>query len=179
MARILISLLFFVTVSDAPSQREPQPPPTLALGTSSLSLVTQARRTHLLGAVDLYDVAIYLPDNVPLRLALLDSEVPKALRLQVHAADDLPHRLTLDWRSELIPPLNAAGSNHLRNAVGSLRRGDFMVVEYSPQLGTTVKVNKILAVPSATHDLMLAFIDHWLGQRPVSEEMKRQLLGPA
>ena len=24
---------------------------------------------------------------------------------------------------------------------------------------------------------MLAFLDHWLGQRPVSEEMKRTLVG--
>jgi hypothetical protein len=179
MTRILISLLFFVTVASAAPQDEQQPPPAMALGNTSLSLAAQARRAHLLGAVDLYDIAIYLPDNVPLRLALLDSDVPKALRLQVHAADDLPHRLTLDWRSELIPRLNAAGSTHLRNAVGSLRRGDLFVVEYSPPLGTTVKINKTVAVPSATHDLMMAFMDHWLGQRPVSEEIKHQLLGPA
>jgi hypothetical protein len=25
--------------------------------------------------------------------------------------------------------------------------------------------------------LMLAFLDHWLGQRPVSEDLKRDLLG--
>jgi hypothetical protein len=25
------------------------------------------------------------------------------------------------------------------------------------------------------HDLMLAFLDHWLGQRPVSEELRRAL----
>jgi hypothetical protein len=32
-------------------------------------------------------------------------------------------------------------------------------------------------VTGASHDLILAFLDHWLGQRPVSEEIKRALLG--
>jgi hypothetical protein len=31
-------------------------------------------------------------------------------------------------------------------------------------------------VSGAHHDLMLAFLDHWLGDRPVSEELKRTLL---
>ena len=31
----------------------------------------------------------------------------------------------------------------------------------------------------AHHDLMLAFLDHWLGQRPVSEDLKRTLLAPS
>jgi hypothetical protein len=34
-----------------------------------------------------------------------------------------------------------------------------------------------VAVSDANHDLMLAFLDHWLGQRPVSDEIKRTLLG--
>jgi hypothetical protein len=31
-------------------------------------------------------------------------------------------------------------------------------------------------VSGAHHDLMLAFLDHWLGDRPVSEDIKRTLL---
>lgn len=177
MAHYLLSLLLVVTTATAPAQVERHPPATIALGTSSLSLVAQARRTHLLDTVDLYGVAIYLPDHLPLRPALSDPQVAKVLRVEVHAADDLAQRSTIDWRSELIPRLNAAGSAHLRNAVGALRRGDSLLVEYSPQLGTSVRINKTVVVPSASHDLMLAFADHWLGQRPVSEEMRRQLLG--
>jgi hypothetical protein len=177
MAHYLLSLLLVVTGATAPAQDARQPPETMALGTSSLSLVAKARRTHLLDAVDLYGVAIYVPDHEPLRPALLDPHVAKVLRVEVHAADDLTQRSTIDWRSELIPRLNAAGTAHLRNAVGALRRGDLLLVEYSPQLGTSVRINKTVVVPSASHDLMLAYADHWLGQRPISEEMRRQLLG--
>jgi len=40
-----------------------------------------------------------------------------------------------------------------------------------------VRVNKGVVVSAAHHDLMLTFLDHWLGQRPVSEEIKKSLLG--
>ena len=52
-----------------------------------------------------------------------------------------------------------------------------MGVEYVPGKGTAVRVNKAVAVSGAHHDLMLAFLDHWLGQRPVSEELRHALLG--
>jgi len=41
-----------------------------------------------------------------------------------------------------------------------------------------VRVNDATAVSGAKHDLMIAFLDHWLGQQPVSEEMKRTLRSP-
>lgn len=50
-------------------------------------------------------------------------------------------------------------------------------VEYVPAKGTVVRVNRAVAVSGAHHELMLAFLDHWLGQRPLSEEIKRTLLG--
>jgi hypothetical protein len=34
-----------------------------------------------------------------------------------------------------------------------------------------------VAAAKAHHDFMLAFLDHWLGQHPVSEEIKRTLSG--
>ena len=50
-------------------------------------------------------------------------------------------------------------------------------MEYVARRGTTVHVDKAVAVSGANLDLMLAFLEHWLGQRPVSEEIKRTLLG--
>jgi hypothetical protein len=51
-----------------------------------------------------------------------------------------------------------------------------IAVEFVPAKGTTVRVNKAVAVTGAHHDLMLAFLDHWIGERPLSEELKRALL---
>jgi hypothetical protein len=51
------------------------------------------------------------------------------------------------------------------------------MIEYAPGRGTTVRINRTIAVLRARHELMLAFLDHWLGQRPVSDEVKGALLG--
>jgi hypothetical protein len=52
-----------------------------------------------------------------------------------------------------------------------------VVVEYVPGQGTTVCTNEQAVASKVGHDLVLTFLDHWLGQRPVSEEIKQQLLG--
>jgi hypothetical protein len=58
-----------------------------------------------------------------------------------------------------------------------LRHGDVVLIEYAPRKGTSVHVNRSILVLGEAHELMLAFLDHWLGQRPVSEDLKRTLLG--
>jgi hypothetical protein len=65
----------------------------------------------------------------------------------------------------------------LRGVFAPLLSGDVVLVEYAPGRGTTVRVNRGVAVNAAHHDFMLAFLDHWLGPRPVSEEIKDKLLG--
>jgi hypothetical protein len=85
--------------------------------------------------------------------------------------------VALDWRGELIPPLEPQAVKHLRGAFGPLRHGDVVQIEYVPGRGTTVRVNRGVTASGAHHDLMLAFLDHWLGDRPVSADMKRALLG--
>jgi hypothetical protein len=54
-----------------------------------------------------------------------------------------------------------------------------VLIEYVPGKGTAVRVDKTVAATGAHHDLMLAFLDPWLGQRPVSGDMKRALIGPS
>jgi hypothetical protein len=132
---------------------------------------------HLLGRVEVYSVAVYV-DGGGDRTTLASSDVPKALRIQIAYQDDLTRPIALDWRRELVPALDAAPAAHLRGTFAPLRHGDVVLIEYVPSKGTAVRVNRAVAVTGASHDLMLAFLDHWLGQRPVSEEMKRTLLEP-
>ena len=62
--------------------------------------------------------------------------------------------LTRPWRRELVPRLDPVATTHLLAILGNTRT----------------------AVSRAPHDLMVAFLDQWLGQRPVSEDLKRTLL---
>lgn len=143
-------------------------------GGAPLPLVGRAERIHLLGARKLYGVAIYAdaPIQDP-RLGL--PQTAKVIRIEITYENDLRRQVTIDWRRELIPPLDGRAIAQLRGTFGALQRGDVVLVEYTPTKGTSIRVNTGTAVSGIDHDLMLAFLDHWLGQRPVSEELKQAL----
>jgi hypothetical protein len=168
-------LVAMLCASLSPHARELGPPEQVVLEGRGLRLAGQARRAHLLGTVDVYTVAIYL-DGVSDRERLASEDVAKALRIDVTYTEDLRRPIALDWRRELIPRLESQAVAHLRGSFGALRHGDAVQIEYVPAKGTAVRVNKAVAVAGAHHELMLAFLDHWLGDRPVSEEIKRTLL---
>jgi hypothetical protein len=158
---------------------EMRPPDHVALdGGRTVPLAAHARRTHLLGAQETYTLAVYVEGSIDgARLAAADAA--KALRIDVTYVDDLRRPEPFDWRRELVPPLEPPAVAHLRGAFAALRHGDVVVIAYVPGRGTVIRVNSVVVVSAAHHDLMLAFLDHWLGQRPVSEEMKRTLLAPS
>jgi hypothetical protein len=133
-------------------------------------------RAHLSGIEDLYSVALYA--SAPFDQEDMVSEgAAKALRLEITYERDWRRPPTVDWQRELVPRVEPATVGHLLRMFAPLRRGDIVLIEYAPREGTTVHVNRSIAVQGARHDLMLAFLDHWLGQQPVSAEIKRALLG--
>ena len=171
LAVLLSASLARAQAGDTPQTLTPE-------GGTALSLAGHASRLYLLGQIEIYDIALYV-ESPPADLARLRSDTAsKAVRIEVRYEDDVRRPLPIDWRRELVPQLEAAGTAHLRATAGTLRHGDVMLIEYVPGKGTTVRVNKTTtAVTGVGHDLMLTFLDHWLGQRPVSEDIKRALLG--
>ncbi len=146
------------------------------MGWTSLALVAEGTRTDQLGGNTLYTVAVYAEER-PLDLAhLASADAPKALRIEVVNDDDPFSPLTRPWRRELVPRLDPAATTQLLAIVGAVRKGDVLLVEYVPGKGTTIRGNALTAVSRAPHGLVVAFLDQWLGQRPVSEDLKRTLL---
>ena len=153
-----------------------QSPADIRVGYTPLTLVAEASRTDQLGGEGLYTVTVYAEAR-PLDLAhLAKAETPKALRIEVTSDDDPFSPLTRAWRRELVPRLDPAATSHLLTIVGAVRKGDVLLVGYEPGKGTTIRGNTLTVVSRAPHGLMVAFLDQWLGQRPVSEGLKRALL---
>jgi hypothetical protein len=177
MTRIPIYCLMFVlSAAASPPANDARPPSQLVLdGVGTIPLAAHARRTHLLGAEEMYTVAVYVSGSVN-HDHLVSADVAKMLRIEVTCVEDLRRRIPFDWRRELVPPLEPAATAHLRGTFAALRQGDIALIEYAPRKGTTVRIGRGVAVSGAHHDLMLAFLDHWIGQRPVSEEIKKTLL---
>jgi hypothetical protein len=161
----------------APDVRKAGLPEQIAVdGGNPLRIEGHAHRTHLLGTIDLYTLGLYSDGPID-RARLASVDVTKVLRIEITYQEDLRRRVALDWQRELIPALEPRAVAHLRGAFAPLRRGDTVQIEYVPEKGTSVRVNRAVSVSNAHHDLMLAFLDHWLGERPLSEEVKRTLLG--
>jgi hypothetical protein len=176
----LCSALCFVVSASGPlspaSAQNPALPPVLH-GAAGPPLLAHATRVHLLGLDELYTIALYAAPPFD-RAQMLSAEVAKALRIQVAYEPDLRRPIVVDWRRELVPRLRTAVAvTHLRQSFSALRRNDVVLIEYVPGKGTSVRVNTAVVVSGAHHELMLAFLDHWLGQRPVSEEIKSRLQG--
>jgi hypothetical protein len=165
-----------VSIAVTPVVLRAQSPAEVRVGWTPLALVAEGSRTDQLGGEALYTVAVYAASR-PLDVAqLADADIPKALRIEVASDDDPFSPLTRPWRRELVPRLDRAATTQLFAMVGSARKGDVLMVEYEPGKGTTIRGNTLTAVTRAPHGLMVAFLDQWLGQRPVSEDLKRTLL---
>ena len=182
-----MALPLMLALAATPLAAQTPPPRDIAIeGAGPIPLAGYAVRTYLLGTVEVYGVAVYAQGLVD-RERLASPEVAKAVRIDVRDAEEtgrqppfdsvIRRRLPFDWRAELIPPLDSGQFAHLRGVFAPLLSGDVVLVEYAPGRGTTVRVNRGVAVNAAHHDFMLAFLDHWLGPRPVSEEIKDKLLG--
>jgi hypothetical protein len=183
MLRALLSscvALLCAFASDVRAARSPdgnaQPPAEVVIkGAGTVPLAAHATRSYLLDTVDLYSLAVYVAGPMD-RRRLASPDVAKALRIEVTYVEDLHRPMPLDWRRELEPRLEPAGTAHLRGTFAPLQHGDVIQIEYVPRRGTSIRVNARSAADNASHDVMLAFLDHWVGQRPVSEEVKRELL---
>jgi hypothetical protein len=171
------ALLVASSLTSPQAQSVLHPPAVTPDGGGTITRIGQATRVHMLGAVDLYSIALYVDRPLFDRAHLISPDVAKALRIVVTYKEDLRRRVTFDWRSELIPRLESPARAHLRKTFAPLRDGGVVLIEHGPMKGTVVRVDRVVAMSGANHDLMLAFLDHWLGQRPVSETIKRLLLG--
>jgi hypothetical protein len=177
---VLAAAAFVLTVAAAAFAQPGDPPTTLAIdGGGSLPLAGHAVRAHLVGTVPAYVISLYFDGPVRDRARLASPAAAKAMRIEVTFASDLERRFPVEWRRELVPRLDPAAERHLYGTFAALRRGDVVTVAYSSAARLSVHVNDTVVVSRGHHDVMLAFLDHWVGQRPVSEEIKAMLLaGP-
>jgi hypothetical protein len=177
MNRHLLSLIFVACLTSWSAAQADEPPANLTVdGRAPLMMAAQAARSDFLGAVQLYTIAIYTDGGSLSRELLVSPDTAKAIRIQVSYQDDLRRKVAIDWRRELLPRLEAGVAAHIQGSFAPIQYGDTVIIEYVPSRGTTVRVNKGIAVSGANHDLMLAFLDHWIGQRPLSEEIKQALV---
>ena len=152
-------------------------PRRLTIGGHSLALNGQAVRSKLFGMIDLYRIGLYLQQQTS-DTSRIGPDAPKALRLEV-LHDTRSRYLPEDWRDELLALLTPQDTERLRAAYAKIQAGDIVTISYIPGEGSRLAVNHSTILQSHGGELMRAFLDRWVGEDPVSADIKAALLGLA
>ena len=153
-------------------------PPTETVQGQQLQLASCAAYEKLW--MDLYALSLYLPPGTPTNASrILDSGVPKLLRLDVTYDGRVPNGLPDDWAQRLRDEVSREFMRTLRNQYNDLKGGDTVRIAYVPGQGTTLMVNGNVVVTRPGSELMASMLELWIGPDPVSGNLKRLLLsGP-
>lgn len=161
-----------VTVLQASATQLPE---TIKAGGKTLILNGHGTRKKLL-FVDLYSLALYLPQRMSDVQEIRHESTPKAFRLKIVYGGDKPDQIPESWREELIPALSETQTQQLKQAYANLRQGDIVWITYTPQSGTQLMINNQTVLSDSGQRLISGFIDLWLGQNPVSEALREALI---
>jgi len=136
--------------------------------------------------LDIYQVALFLPQKLTDPQAVLNRDLPRRVRItllrEVSAERDLEFLLgglednnSAEEMALIQAPLDQF--MHLIRELGTVAKGSIVQLDYAPGIGTRVWLNQRLlgAVPGVAFNRSLLKI--WLGERPIQKSLKRALLG--
>jgi Chalcone isomerase-like len=137
--------------------------------------------------VKVYAAGLYLEKKSSTPAAVLGLAGPK--RVSMHLLRDVSAKQILDAlhegieannppaaREKLKPQLDALDA--VMTGMGPIKKGDVVTLDYVPGSGTVVTVNgQPKGKPIAGNPLYDALLRVWLGDDPVQDDLKKELLG--
>ncbi|WP_372624476.1 chalcone isomerase family protein [Falsiroseomonas sp.] len=126
---------------------------------------------------NLYVVSLYLPQQPGSgSVRFSDSQRPRLIRVDVTYDGAVPDGLPSSWNDQLQQRVSAEFLQTFRSLYDGLRGGDVVRLAYSPQSGTALSVNGREVVTQPGDTLFNAVAQIWIGQNPVSPNIRRLLL---
>lgn len=180
MAKLMKRLLAPATaliLSSAPAAAQIEGaslPSSMSAYGQSLQLASCAQRETLW--LEPYAVSLYLPQQRTAKDYILDPQTPKIVRLDVTYEGSVPDDIPAGWQERLRQELSGEIYNAIQRIYSGLTTGDTVVFAYAPGQGTTVTVNGKQVKATGDNGLIAAMLSVWLGEDPVSQNMKRLLL---
>ncbi len=133
-----------------------------------------------------YVAALYLEEKKTTAADVLADVRVKRIELHMMRTvdgDDFKDALNKGINANTTPEEHAALDTRLSRLsgvfreVGSVSEGDIITLDYSPRAGTVVSVNGKVHERINGMDFFRALLKIWLGDKPVSEDLKKGLLG--
>jgi hypothetical protein len=151
-------------------------PQSIGVREQVLALAAAGARPE--GPAERYHLGVYLPAHAPLA-HVWRLDIPKSFVLRLGPTGvDWPV-LPGEWMHNLLPPLTPDGWQLLSERVAAMEEGDVMRVDYMPQAGTVVSVEDEAVLSDPGHDVFEGFARTWLGDTPVSDALKQDLIDSA
>tara|TARA_R110002074_G_scaffold98638_1_gene213597 strand:- start:247 stop:813 length:567 start_codon:yes stop_codon:yes gene_type:complete len=168
----IIFYLLFGTSSAIASESEL--PESIVVSDFSLLLNGSGSRKKFL-LVKIYDIALYLPRRISNHRDI-NKQIPQAFLINIRFDSNKSFGIPRAWREELLPLLNSEQESKLKAALVRANVSDKFRVEYAPDIGTKILLEDELLLIESGYDLMAAFIDVWLGPKPVSVKLASALM---
>lgn len=125
---------------------------------------------------DIYLLGMYLPVDSSSLDEIRRSDTGKVFLLDVLYSGSMPDDLPNLWREPLAEEISSEFLEILQEHYDAVEFGDRVEFAYQPSLGEEIRINDVPVVQEPGRELIPALIDLWLGDDPVSGNLKRLLL---
>lgn len=144
----------------------------LQAGDTTLTRVGHGIRSAIW--IDIYGCSLYLPHPVTsvAKVEADDLPVAASVRVLVH---DTSGRIPGRWRRLLHREVSAEDYAELEQAYHALAYGDRVIFLFQPSDGTRVLRNGATIIHVAGKSLMNAVLEQWIGDHPVSTDLRAAL----
>ena len=132
--------------------------------------------------VDVYVAGLYLPQKNTDAEAIIQADIPKKISLEFiyHTVAKEKMKATLEENLKNNPQIAQTVRPKMEKTYGwyqDFHTKDTLSFEYIPKVGTTIYINKQKKGTIEGHDFMVAIFTIYLGKKPASAQLKKQLLG--
>ncbi len=124
---------------------------------------------------DIYLLGLYLNQPDTGSDNLIDSRRPRIFLLKVLYKGDLPEDIPDLWKEPLAEQLSREYLGILQDLYDEVDNGDTVEFFFHPENGEILKINGEVHVRKSTVALVPALTELWLGEDPVSDNLKRLL----
>jgi len=138
-------------------------------------LVLNGAGTRRVMFAKLYTCRLFVPREISSFDEARSLDGPIEIQLEVHG--EPPGSLPDDWEKVLDEELSQQLFRKAQAHYRRLEEGDRVVVAYLPGEGSTVWLNGEKRFTDPGPGLVLALLEQWVGERPVSKSLRRSLLG--
>lgn len=159
-------------------------PETIQRGADGIALVLNGAGVREKFFFDIYVAALYLEQKSNQLPAIIDSDGAARIEMRMLYSEVQKDKFVEGWNSGFSDNLDQQQMSQLQQRLDhfnswfeTLHEGDLVELDYFPGKGTRVRIKdqEMGTIPGA--DFFHALLKVWLGDKPVTKSLKRDLLG--